>query len=148
MVTNPHIVFVLYIISFIDLSPWISLFSIDVCIWSSTKAVSHWRQIGKSKIVCKLKNCQQFQSDPGFIFDLCLFLSFPFLSLSLWRLGRPGVDTHVSHEGESACAVILSEFIVNDGRLVTVTADDTIHLWNIRQKVPQVIQSLKFQRER
>uniref|UniRef100_A0A1I8MY95 Syntaxin-binding protein 5-like n=1 Tax=Musca domestica TaxID=7370 RepID=A0A1I8MY95_MUSDO len=67
---------------------------------------------------------------------------------SLRLLGRPGVDTHVSHEGESACAVILSEFIVNDGKLVTVTADDTIHLWNIRQKVPQVIQSLKFQRER
>lgn len=83
MVTNPNIVFVLYIISFIDLSPWISLFSIDVCIWSSTKAVSHWRQIGKSKIVCKPKNCQQFQSVPGFIFDLCLFLSIPFLSLSL-----------------------------------------------------------------
>ncbi|XP_013102656.1 syntaxin-binding protein 5 isoform X5 [Stomoxys calcitrans] len=67
---------------------------------------------------------------------------------SLRLLGRPGVDTHISHEGESACPVILSEFLVNDGKLVTVTADDTIHLWNIRQKVPQVIQSLKFQRER
>ncbi|XP_073834987.1 syntaxin-binding protein tomosyn isoform X7 [Musca autumnalis] len=67
---------------------------------------------------------------------------------SLRLLGRPGVDTHVSHEGESACPVILAEFLVNDGKLVTVTADDTIHLWNIRQKVPQVIQSLKFQRER
>ncbi|KAM7350051.1 syntaxin-binding protein tomosyn isoform 2-T4 [Cochliomyia hominivorax] len=67
---------------------------------------------------------------------------------SLRILGRPGVDAHVKHEGESECAVILAEFIVNDGKLVTVTADDTIHLWNLRQKVPQVIQSLKFQRER
>uniref|UniRef100_A0A1A9URJ9 LLGL domain-containing protein n=1 Tax=Glossina austeni TaxID=7395 RepID=A0A1A9URJ9_GLOAU len=63
-------------------------------------------------------------------------------------LGRPGVDAYVKHEGESACAVILAEFIVNDGALVTVTADDTLHLWSIRQKVPVVIQSLKFQRER
>lgn len=64
-------------------------------------------------------------------------------------MGRPGVDTHVQHEdGESQCAVILIEFIVNDGSLVTVTADDTLHLWSIRQKVPQVVQSLKFQRER
>ncbi|KAL9878916.1 syntaxin-binding protein 5 isoform X2 [Glossina fuscipes] len=63
-------------------------------------------------------------------------------------LGRPGVDAYVKHEGESACAVILAEFIVNDGALVTVTADDTLHLWSIRQKVPVVVQSLKFQRER
>lgn len=63
-------------------------------------------------------------------------------------LGRPGVDANVKHEGESECAVLLAEFIVNDGQLVTVTADDTIHLWNIRQKIPQVVQSLKFQRER
>ncbi|XP_037822879.1 syntaxin-binding protein 5 isoform X2 [Lucilia sericata] len=67
---------------------------------------------------------------------------------SLRILGRPGVDAHVKHEGESECPVILAEFIVNDGKLVTVTVDDTIHLWNLRQKVPQVIQSLKFQRER
>lgn len=66
----------------------------------------------------------------------------------LIRLGRPGVDAYVKHEGESACAVILAEFIVNDGALVTVTADDTLHLWSIRQKVPVVVQSLKFQRER
>lgn len=64
------------------------------------------------------------------------------------RLGRPGVDSHVKHEGESECAVIFAEFVVNDGKLVTVTADDTIHLWSLRQKVPQVVQSLKFQRER
>ncbi|XP_037930713.1 syntaxin-binding protein 5 [Teleopsis dalmanni] len=63
-------------------------------------------------------------------------------------LGRPGVDAHAKHEGESACAVILVEFIINKGALVTVTADDTLHLWDIRQKTPHIVQSLKFQRER
>ncbi|XP_069965671.1 syntaxin-binding protein 5 isoform X5 [Bactrocera oleae] len=63
-------------------------------------------------------------------------------------LGRPGVDAHAKHEGESDCAVIFLEFLINEGALVTVTADDTLHLWSIRQKTPQVVQSLKFQRER
>ncbi|XP_017482428.1 PREDICTED: syntaxin-binding protein 5-like isoform X1 [Rhagoletis zephyria] len=63
-------------------------------------------------------------------------------------LGRPGVDAHAKHEGESECAVIFAEFLINEGALVTVTADDTLHLWSIRQKTPQVVQSLKFQRER
>lgn len=38
-------------------------------------------------------------------------------------------------------------FLVNEGALVTATADDTLHLWNFRQKRPQIVQSLKFQRE-
>ncbi|XP_023179227.1 syntaxin-binding protein 5 isoform X2 [Drosophila hydei] len=63
-------------------------------------------------------------------------------------LGRPCVDAHAKHEGESECAVLFAQFLVNEGALVTVTADDTIHLWNIRQKTPRIVQSLKFQRER
>lgn len=63
-------------------------------------------------------------------------------------LGRFGVDAHVKHEGESACAVNLIEFLVNDGSLVTATADDTLHLWDFHAKIPKVVQSLKFQRER
>lgn len=66
----------------------------------------------------------------------------------MFRLGRPGVDVHVRHEGDSACAVNHIEFLVNDGAMVTATADDTLHLWNFRQKSPQVVQSLKFTRER
>ncbi|XP_033323298.1 syntaxin-binding protein tomosyn isoform X6 [Megalopta genalis] len=65
---------------------------------------------------------------------------------SLRILGRPGVDAHVKHEGCSA--VIQLQFLVNEGALVSATADDTLHLWNFRQKIPQVVQSLKFQRER
>lgn len=61
-------------------------------------------------------------------------------------LGRPGVDTHVKHE---ECAAVLQlQFLINEGALVSATADDTLHLWNFRQKIPQVVQSLKFQRDR
>ncbi|XP_017888572.1 syntaxin-binding protein 5 isoform X8 [Ceratina calcarata] len=65
---------------------------------------------------------------------------------SLRILGRPGVDAHVKHEG--CTAVLQLQFLVNEGALVSATADDTLHLWNFRQKIPQVVQSLKFQRER
>ncbi|XP_045769511.1 syntaxin-binding protein 5 isoform X1 [Maniola jurtina] len=61
-------------------------------------------------------------------------------------LGGPGVDTHVRHEcGE---AVLHAKFLINEGALVTATADDTLNLWTFRQKPPQRVQSLKFQRER
>lgn len=73
---------------------------------------------------------------------------FSLIKIKINRLGRPGVDTHIRHEGDSACAVTHIEFLVNEGALVTATADDTLHLWNFRQKAPQVVQSPKFQRER
>lgn len=62
------------------------------------------------------------------------------------RLGSPGVDVNIKHDG--GAAVIQLQFLVNEGALVSATADDTLHLWNLRQKIPQVVQSLKFQRER
>ncbi|XP_076393160.1 syntaxin-binding protein tomosyn isoform X10 [Megachile rotundata] len=65
---------------------------------------------------------------------------------SLRILGRPGVDAHVKHEG--CTAVMQLQFLINEGALVSATADDTLHLWNFRQKIPQVVQSIKFQRER
>ncbi|KAF3845599.1 hypothetical protein F7725_008762 [Dissostichus mawsoni] len=34
------------------------------------------------------------------------------------------------------------------GALVSALADDSIHLWNLRQKIPAVLHSLKFSRER
>jgi len=43
---------------------------------------------------------------------------------SLRILGKPGVDCHVRHEGESACAVTHIQFLVNEGALITVTVDD------------------------
>ncbi|XP_052754855.1 syntaxin-binding protein 5 isoform X3 [Galleria mellonella] len=61
-------------------------------------------------------------------------------------LGGPGVDAHVRHEAGEA--VLHAKFLINEGALVTATADDQLHLWTFRQKSPQRVQSLKFQRER
>ncbi|XP_058805121.1 syntaxin-binding protein 5 isoform X6 [Phymastichus coffea] len=65
---------------------------------------------------------------------------------SLRILGSPGVDVHVKSEGTHAVTHL--QFLVNEGALVSATDDDILHLWNFRQKIPQVVQSLKFQRER
>ncbi|XP_033741002.1 syntaxin-binding protein 5-like isoform X1 [Pecten maximus] len=65
---------------------------------------------------------------------------------SLRILGRPGVDIHCSQDGDIAITQIL--FLVNEGALVTVCNDDSLHLWNFRQKRPEIVHTLKFQRER
>ncbi|PVD28623.1 hypothetical protein C0Q70_11216 [Pomacea canaliculata] len=65
---------------------------------------------------------------------------------SLRIIGRPGVDIHCTHDGEVAIFQVL--FLINEGALVTVCSDDTLHLWNYRQKKPEIVHSLKFQRER
>ncbi|KPP74051.1 hypothetical protein Z043_106821, partial [Scleropages formosus] len=61
------------------------------------------------------------------------------------RLGRPGVDCYCQHE--SGAAVLQLQFLINEGALVTACADDTLHLWNLRQKRPAILHSLKFNRE-
>ncbi|XP_046729956.1 syntaxin-binding protein 5a isoform X2 [Silurus meridionalis] len=60
--------------------------------------------------------------------------------------GRPGVECYSQHE--SGAAVIQLQFLINEGALVSALADDSIHLWNLRQKRPAVLHSLKFNRER
>lgn len=55
------------------------------------------------------------------------------------------MDAHVKHEEGDPITQLL--FLINEGALVSAT-EDTLHLWNFRQKIPQVVQSLKFQRER
>ncbi|ELU03639.1 hypothetical protein CAPTEDRAFT_91323 [Capitella teleta] len=60
--------------------------------------------------------------------------------------GRPGVDCHMKHDGEVAVIQIL--FLVNEGAMVTACTDDQLHLWTLRQKKPEIVHSLKFQRER
>ncbi|XP_071449557.1 syntaxin-binding protein 5 isoform X3 [Hetaerina americana] len=82
---------------------------------------------------------------------------------SIRIVGRPGVDCHVMHPdssvdpaaeslglsgGSGSRAVIQMQFVLNEGLLLTATADDVIHLWNFKQKRPEVVHSLKFQRER
>ncbi|XP_007450584.1 PREDICTED: syntaxin-binding protein 5-like [Lipotes vexillifer] len=61
-------------------------------------------------------------------------------------LGRPGVDCYCQHEG--GAAVLQLQFLINEGALVSAGSDDTLHLWNLRQKRPAVLHSLKFNRER
>ncbi|CAG9861179.1 unnamed protein product [Phyllotreta striolata] len=70
---------------------------------------------------------------------------------SLRILGQPGVDVHVRHDMDGppgSAAVLHLQFLVNEGALISATADDTLHLWNYRQRIPQIVQSLKFQKER
>ncbi|XP_045707880.1 syntaxin-binding protein 5-like isoform X1 [Phyllostomus hastatus] len=61
-------------------------------------------------------------------------------------LGRPGVDCYCQHE--SGAAVLQLQFLINEGALVSAGSDDTLHLWNLRQKRPAILHSLKFNRER
>ncbi|KAM6934825.1 syntaxin-binding protein 5-like isoform 4-T4 [Xenentodon cancila] len=61
-------------------------------------------------------------------------------------LGQPGVDCFCQHE--SGAAVLQLQFLINEGALVSACADDTLHLWNLRQRRPAVLHSLKFNRER
>lgn len=44
----------------------------------------------------------------------------------------------------------LAEFVffLFQGALVSAGSDDTLHLWNLRQKRPAILHSLKFNRER
>uniref|UniRef100_A0A3B4A2X7 Syntaxin-binding protein 5-like n=1 Tax=Periophthalmus magnuspinnatus TaxID=409849 RepID=A0A3B4A2X7_9GOBI len=60
--------------------------------------------------------------------------------------GCPGVECYCQHE--SGAAVIQLQFLINEGALVSALADDSVHLWNLRQKRPAVLHSLKFNRER
>nr|XP_023488698.1 syntaxin-binding protein 5 isoform X4 [Equus caballus] len=65
---------------------------------------------------------------------------------ALRLFGRPGVECYCQHE--SGAAVIQLQFLINEGALVSALADDTLHLWNLRQKRPAILHSLKFCRER
>lgn len=57
------------------------------------------------------------------------------------------IDCHAKHPSP-ASAVIQLAFVINDGLLISLCADDHIHLWNYKLKVPEIVHSLKFQRER
>ncbi|KAM4521693.1 syntaxin-binding protein 5a isoform 1-T1 [Odontesthes bonariensis] len=65
---------------------------------------------------------------------------------ALRLFGRPGVECYCQHE--SGAAVIQLQFLINEGALVSALADDSVHLWNLRQKRPAILHSLKFSKER
>ena len=57
------------------------------------------------------------------------------------------IDCHARHPSLPSAVIQLS-FVINEGLLVSLCADDHVHLWNWKLKVPEIIHSLKFQRER
>ncbi|KAM7367869.1 hypothetical protein PAMP_014138 [Pampus punctatissimus] len=78
--------------------------------------------------------------------DTCSWLPNLGKKLTSCSFGRPGVECYCQHE--SGAAVIQLQFLINEGALVSALADDTVHLWNLRQKRPAILHSLKFSRER
>ncbi|KAL5106046.1 hypothetical protein TcWFU_001188 [Taenia crassiceps] len=59
--------------------------------------------------------------------------------------GRPGVEFHLEHP--SSAPVLQLIFLVNEGGLISICQDDVVHLWNVRQKPPDIVHSLHFKRE-
>ncbi|CAN0305306.1 unnamed protein product [Lampetra fluviatilis] len=59
--------------------------------------------------------------------------------------GRPGVDCFCQHENGVEVTQLM--FMVNEGALISRCSDDSLHLWNLRQKQPAVLHSLKFHKE-
>uniref|UniRef100_A0A915DFG0 Lethal giant larvae homologue 2 domain-containing protein n=1 Tax=Ditylenchus dipsaci TaxID=166011 RepID=A0A915DFG0_9BILA len=62
-------------------------------------------------------------------------------------LGQAGVDFHLKHP-DSEEPVLFVQFLVNEGGLITALRDDSIHLWNYRQKTPEIVHSLKMAKEK
>ncbi|KAK3741618.1 hypothetical protein QZH41_019257 [Actinostola sp. cb2023] len=60
--------------------------------------------------------------------------------------GKPGIEAHVQHD--SASPVRNLQFMSNEGALISCCPEDSIHLWNLRQAQPVIVQSLRFNRER
>ncbi|GMT30837.1 hypothetical protein PFISCL1PPCAC_22134, partial [Pristionchus fissidentatus] len=60
-------------------------------------------------------------------------------------LGEAGVDYQMVHPTDHAVYKLL--FCVNEGALVTACANDMVHLWNFRQKHPEILHSLQMSKE-
>ncbi|VDN52570.1 unnamed protein product, partial [Dracunculus medinensis] len=61
-------------------------------------------------------------------------------------LGNIGVDYFLKHEFDAPVTHL--QFLINEGALVTVCRDDMVHLWNFRQKVPEIVHSVQMNKER
>ncbi|OQR70559.1 syntaxin-binding protein 5-like [Tropilaelaps mercedesae] len=75
-----------------------------------------------------------------------MYSEFLLAILAYRSLGRPGVEVTVQHVLD--CPVVQLQFIVNEGLLLSLCADDQIHEWNIKGRSPEIVHSLKFQKER
>lgn len=70
---------------------------------------------------------------------LSLFVSPPSLLTWDWQVH--------GHDAQHGLTALISHPLLQ-GALVSALADDSIHLWNLRQKIPAILHSLKFNRER
>ncbi|CDW58121.1 hypothetical protein TTRE_0000642401 [Trichuris trichiura] len=78
-------------------------------------------------------------------------------------LGQPGVNVNLKHN--NGASVLQLQFLVNgvfcffqvaltymasliQGAIISLCSDCCVHLWNIRLKRPEIVHSLKFNRER
>ena len=60
--------------------------------------------------------------------------------------GRPGIDLSFEHENAGA-SVFQMVFVANAGRMLTACTDDSINLWDFDSKPPELLQSLKLNKE-
>lgn len=59
--------------------------------------------------------------------------------------GDAGVDYCLHHKSDAA--VLHIQFLINEGALITACRDDLVHLWNYRQKVPEIVHSVQLSKE-
>lgn len=59
--------------------------------------------------------------------------------------GDAGVDYCLHHRTEAPVTNI--QFLINEGALVTACRDDLVHLWNYRQKIPEIVHSIQLNKE-
>ncbi|KAL3098840.1 hypothetical protein niasHT_024594 [Heterodera trifolii] len=60
--------------------------------------------------------------------------------------GQAGVDQLLKHESDEPVTHL--QFLINEGGLVSALQDDTLHLWNFRQRIPEIAHSLRMSKER
>ena len=77
------------------------------------------------------------------VFKLCHYLL-----TSYFLVGEEDVRRRNFQCGKMWCVIYCPVFGYLQGFLVSVCSDDTLHLWTLKQKVPEVVHSLTFKRER
>lgn len=60
-------------------------------------------------------------------------------------LGQAGVEHFLQHDSDEPVTHV--QFLVNEGGLITALGDDTLHLWNYRQRIPEIVHSLRMSKE-
>ncbi|KAE9414030.1 hypothetical protein Angca_004627, partial [Angiostrongylus cantonensis] len=60
-------------------------------------------------------------------------------------IGDTGVDYLLKHEADHPVNHL--QFVINEGGLIAACGNDMIHLWNYRQKTPEIVHSLQLNKE-